>query len=132
MIIRSVSELKDTERHASGTGWESTRLLMAHDKMGFSLHETIVHEGQELTLQYHHHLEANFCIEGQGEVVEVASGKTHPLKPGSLYALNHHDAHIVRATHGSLRLVCVFNPALNGREKHVNGGYEPTVADDQA
>lgn len=132
MIVRSVSELKDTERHASAAGWESTRLLMAADGMGFSLHETIVHEGQDLTLQYRHHLEANFCIEGQGEVVEVATGKIYPIKPGSLYALDHHDAHIVRATRGPLRLVCVFNPALNGREKHVNGGYEPTVTDAQA
>jgi L-ectoine synthase len=39
--------------------------------------------------------------------------------PGTLYALDQHDAHfLVASPHEDLRLVCVFSPALNGDEVH--------------
>jgi L-ectoine synthase len=59
-------------------------------------------------------------------VVDVATGKTYPLKPGTLYALDKHDRHIVRALKGDLRLVCIFCPAPTGRETHrSDGSYAP-------
>ncbi|WP_331000070.1 ectoine synthase [Acetobacter garciniae] len=124
--MRDISELRNTERFAAGPGWESTRLLLACDRMGFSLHETHVHPGQDLHLEYRHHLEANYCVGGEGEVVNCATGEVHPIYPGVLYALDRNDAHILRATTSTLRLICVFDPAVNGTERHVNGGYEPT------
>ena len=126
MIVTTLDDIRGGHRHASGPGWESRRLLVKSDRMGFSLHDTIVKEGAELHLHYTHHLEANYCIAGQGEVVEVKTGRTHPIRPGTLYALDQNDEHILRATNGDLRLVCVFNPPLTGRERHrSDGSYAP-------
>lgn len=72
------------------------------------------------------HYETNYCIAGAGEVFDVATGKTHPIAVGTVYALNQHDEHILRALKGDLHLVCVFNPPLAGTETHnAHGGYDP-------
>ena len=45
---------------------------------------------------------------------------------GMVYALDKNDAHILRATRGDLKLVCVFFPALTGSETHCpDGSYAP-------
>jgi L-ectoine synthase len=125
MIIRTLSEITDTERDVSGPGWRSRRILLNEDQMAHSLHWTEIAAGSELTLWYKHHLEANLCIKGEGEVVDIATGAVHPLGVGSLYALDIHDRHIVRA-HTDMTLVCVFTPALTGRETHdADGSYNP-------
>jgi len=122
MIVRSVTSITDTPRHVSGEGWDSKRLIVADDMVGFSVHDTTVLEGAELELEYKHHVEANYCFGGEGEVVELSSGHIFPLQPGTVYVLDQHDRHIVRARKGNLRLVCVFNPALAGGETHASDG----------
>ena len=124
MIVRTLDEIINTPRHVSGETWQSRRILLKSDGMGFSLHDTLIREGTEQRLHYKHHLEANYCISGRGEVVDVKTGKTFPILPGTLYALDQHDEHILRATNGDLRLICVFNPPLTGQEKHqADGSY---------
>ncbi|MFK8079896.1 MAG: ectoine synthase [Granulosicoccus sp.] len=124
MIVRKLADVVKSWRHATGEGWESRRIVLADDAMGFSLHDTLVKEGAELHLEYKNHLEANYCIEGKGEVENVATGERHPIQPGTMYALDNHDKHILRAIEGDIRLVCVFSPALSGRETHdAQGGY---------
>ena len=115
MIVRNLSEILGTWRHASGEGWESRRIVLADDGMGYSMHDTLVKEGAELELEYKNHLEANYCIEGIGEVENVATGERHPIQPGTMYALNNNDRHILRAIKGDLRLICAFTPALSGQ-----------------
>ncbi len=128
MIVRTIDEIIGSARHVSGEGWESRRILLRADRMGFSLHDTIVKEGTEQRLHYKHHLEANYCISGRGEVVDVRTGKTFAIGPGTLYALDQNDEHILRAISGDLRLVCVFNPALTGQETHrADGSYAAPV-----
>ena len=78
--------------------------------------------GSEQELEYKHHLEANYCVSGEGEVVDVASGEVYPIRSGTLYALDKNDRHILRATKGELRLICVFYPALIGTEVHQPDG----------
>ncbi|WP_339857231.1 ectoine synthase, partial [uncultured Nisaea sp.] len=36
MIVRSYDECRDTDRHVVTEGWESVRMLLKDDKMGFS------------------------------------------------------------------------------------------------
>lgn len=49
----------------------------------------------------------------------------HKVGPGTLYALDGHERHLVRAT-TQMRMVCVFNPPLTGREVHdADGSYPP-------
>jgi L-ectoine synthase len=124
MIVIHSQDLTDTERHARGPGWESRRMIVKRDGVGYSVHETRVFEGAELHLHYKHHYEANYCMEGEGEVLDVATGERHAIRPGTLYALNLNDQHVLRATKGDLRLVCVFNPPLSGTETHrADGSY---------
>jgi len=126
MIVRTLEEIIGSPRHVSVKGWESRRILLCGDRMGFSLSDTIVKQGSEQRLHYKHHFEANYCIAGRGEVVDVKTGKTFAIVPGTLYALDEHDEHILRAISGDLRLVCVFNPPLTGQETHQpDGSYAP-------
>jgi L-ectoine synthase len=129
MIVRTLEDIIGSPRHVSGEGWQSRRMLLKMDGMGFSLHDTVIKEGAEQRLHYKHHLEANYCISGRGEVVDVKTGKSFAMRPGTLYALDRHDEHILRAISGDLRLVCVFNPALTGQEKHQADGSYAAPAD---
>ncbi|HEY0517997.1 MAG TPA: ectoine synthase [Ilumatobacteraceae bacterium] len=128
MIIVRSDDIANTDRHVSGPGWDSKRMIVKADGMGYSVHETRIFEGTESHLHYKNHLETNYCLAGEGEVVDVATGETFAIVPGTIYALDQHDEHIVRATNGDLHLVCVFNPPVAGTETHnADGGYEPAA-----
>ena len=91
--------------------------------MGFSFNVTTLKPGVEVRMRYHSHLEAVYCVAGQGSIEDEASGTVHPIAPGTLYALDQHDAHVLRSD-TVLELVCVFNPALVGTEtRDAAGGY---------
>lgn len=126
MIVTSVALKQGTDHHVKGDGWSSTRLLVRDDGLGYSLNDTHVQEGVEMHLKYKNHIETNYCVAGSGEVVDVATGKVYPLGPGSVYTLNKHDEHIVRAKRGGLHFVCVFTPPLVGTETHDEAGSYPT------
>jgi L-ectoine synthase len=114
VIIRHLDHVTTVEW---GNGL-SRRFLLEADGMGYTLTDTIVRAGTTSPLEYRNHLEACYCIEGKGEVT-AADGTTHPIEPGTLYALDQHDAHHLSAsTDGDMRLVCVFSPALKGQESH--------------
>lgn len=114
MIIRNLDDVRTVEW---GNGL-SRRFLLKTDGLGYTLTDTIVNAGSKSPLQYRNHLEACYCIDGSGEVIDEA-GNAHALTPGTLYALDQHDAHWLIADPGSdLRLVCVFAPALDGDEVH--------------
>ena len=123
MIIRTLDGIAGTARDVQGDGWRSRRILLRDDGMAHSLHWTEVPAGTVQNLWYKQHLEANLVISGTGEVEDVATGEIHRLAPGTLYALDKHDRHILRA-HTDLALVCVFTPALTGAETHdADGSY---------
>jgi L-ectoine synthase len=126
MIVRTVEGIAGTDRDVSGPGWRSRRIVLRDDGMNFSLHWTELPAGAEQQLWYKHHYEANLCVAGEGEVVDVATGETYRIEPGVMYALDQHDRHILRA-HTDLTLVCVFHPALSGGETHdADGSYLPS------
>ena len=75
-------------------------------------------------MHYQNHLESVYCISGYGEVESLEDGSVHPIEPGTLYILDQHDRHILRAFE-EMKMACVFNPALNGKEVHnAEGAYE--------
>ena len=131
MIVRSLDEIRGTDRDVATPNWVSRRLLLRSDRMGFSLHETTVHAGTETYIWYANHLEAVYCIEGEGEVETLADGSRHAIRPGVVYALDRHDKHYLRAR-TTMRLVCVFNPPLTGREVHDENGIYPLIEDEAA
>lgn len=125
MIVRSVDQIIDTEREIKGESWISRRLLLKKDGMGFSFHETIIPAGAELHLWYKNHLEAVYCVGGNGTIEDLGTGKTHPIHDGVIYALNNHDRHILRGGSEDMRLICAFNPPVTGAETHdADGSYE--------
>lgn len=116
MIVRKLDQLEGDHRVVSGPTWTSRRLLLASDKMGFSLHDTIIGAGTRTHMRYGNHLEAVYCIEGRGSVTTM-DGTEYRIEPGTVYALDQHDEHVLLAE-TELRLVCVFNPPLVGPEVH--------------
>ena len=124
MFVKTLQEILDTDAHIRGDGFESRRILLAADGLGYSFHDTVVRKGSVQRLEYKNHIEANYCIEGEGEVEEVATGRRWPLRPGTLYVLDQHDAHVIHATKSDLRFLCIFTPALTGQEIHdADGSY---------
>jgi len=123
MLVRMLSDILDTDRevYAQNNNWVSRRLLARADNMGFSLHDTIIFAKTETMIWYKNHLEAVYCIEGEGEIETAKDGTVYPIKPGTMYALNDHDKHFLRAFK-DMRLVCVFNPPLKGDEVHLEDG----------
>ncbi len=95
MIVRTLEDIIGTDRDVSGPGWLSRRLILRRDGMGASVHDTTVTEGAELHIHFKHHFETNYCVGGEGEVVDVATGRTYPIRPGTVYALDKNDEHIL-------------------------------------
>jgi L-ectoine synthase len=124
MIVRTLKDARSTSRRVVTDNWESVRLLLKSDGMGFSFHITTIYPGKANEMWYQNHLEAVFCLSGRGKLKDQASGKEHTIEPGVIYALEKHDQHVLTATE-ALTLACVFNPPLNGKEVHnEEGAYE--------
>ncbi len=126
MIVRNLKEAAETGRKivSPDGNWDSTRLLLKDDGMGFSFHITTIYKGADFRMHYQNHLESVYCISGRGEVESLEDGRVHPIEPGTLYILDRHDRHILRAFE-EMKMACVFNPPLNGREVHnAEGAYE--------
>lgn len=124
MIVKTLNDVLGTDREVDTPNWTSRRLLLKDEGMGFSLHDTLIKEGTATPMWYRNHLEAVYCIEGSGEVETESDGRVHPIEPGTVYALDRHDKHILRA-HTRLRMVCVFNPPVSGDEVHDESGAYP-------
>lgn len=128
MIVRTLHDTEGSESHVFAPTWNSRRLLLARDGMGFSLHDTIIDAGTETPMWYRNHLEAVYCIDGEGTLEDCATGEVHRIEAGTMYALDQHDRHVLRAT-TRMRMVCVFNPPCTGRETHDDDGAYPLLTD---
>ena len=125
MKIVRLQDLKGTDREVEGPNWVSRRFLLKKDGMGFSFHETVIPAGAELPMWYKNHLEAVYCVAGNGSIEDLETGEVHAIEDGTLYALDKHDRHILRGGSEDMRLVCAFNPPVTGRETHdADGAYE--------
>ena len=125
MIVRDFNKLKDTDRSVSDARWNSVRMLLADDGMGFSFHITTLEAGSEHTFHYKHHFESVYCMSGRGSITDLGTGETHEIRPGVMYALNLHDRHTLRAEE-DLVMACCFNPPVTGTEVHrEDGSYAP-------
>lgn len=131
MIIRKLKQIRASDNNVKSDGWESARLLLKDDQMGFSFHVTTMFAGGELKMHYQNHLEAVLVLKGRGTIEDLDSGETHELRPGVMYALDKHDRHIVRPETDILT-ACVFNPPVTGREVHDENGAYPAETDAKA
>lgn len=128
MIVKHLDDIIGSKDDIHAATWISRRLLLRKDGMGFSMHDTIIKAGTETFIWYKHHVEAVYCIEGEGEI-EPEGDKIYPIVPGMLYALNGNEKHLLRAK-TQLRMICVFNPPVTGTEVHDEQGIYPLIEDE--
>ncbi|MFD4431256.1 ectoine synthase [Nocardia sp. NPDC058497] len=131
MIVRTTAEITGTDRDVAGPGWRSKRIVLAGDRVGFSFHETTIEAGTVHEFHYQNHVEAVWLIEGEGSLLDLDNRTVHQLGPGSMYLLDGHERHQVNAR-TRLRMLCVFNPPVTGREIHDENGVYPLVVEEEA
>ena len=118
MFVRNLKQVEETSHFVEWGSGTSHRLLTERDGMGFTVCHTIVRAGTSSLLEYRNHLEACYCIAGKGEVEDMA-GNVFPILPGDIYVLDKNDKHYLRGGEiEDLILVSVFNPPLEGTERH--------------
>ena len=78
----------------------------------------------KIKMHYINHLESVYCISGHGEIIDLKNDQAFEITPGTLYALNDNDEHILSCDN-EMKLACVFNPPIKGDEVHnKQGAYE--------
>ncbi len=121
MIVRDFHAEQKTNRRVAAEQWESVRLLLADDGMGFSFHITTIAAGSTHTFHYKNHFESVYCVSGKGTIEDLAKGEVHEIRPGVMYALDQHDKHTIRCEE-EMVLACCFNPPVTGKEVHREDG----------
>ena len=121
MIVRTGEDVIGTKGEVRGDKWRSLRFLHKEDGMGVTLVDALLDPGFDMVLWQKNHLEACYCIEGEGTVEDLESGRVHEIKAGTLYAMNDHDRHRIRAI-TRMRVICTFVPPLTGDEVHDGDG----------
>jgi L-ectoine synthase len=121
VFVRSIDDIIGTDLDVQWGAGKSRRLIVRRDGMGFAVAETQVLPGTDVLLEYKNHLEACYCIEGTGEIVD-STGRVYPISPRVIYALDQHDKHRLRAL-TEMRLLSIFCPPIQGHERHdLNSG----------
>ncbi|MEG6508349.1 ectoine synthase [Methyloligella sp. 2.7D] len=132
MLVIDLEEVRASDRNVVADEWESARMLLKKEGMGFSFHITKLYAGKEIHIHYKNHLESVYVISGEGTIEDLGTGEVHELRPGILYALNNHDRHILRPK-TEIVTACVFNPPVTGREVHdETGAYPADTSDEEA
>ncbi|HET7415706.1 MAG TPA: ectoine synthase [Arthrobacter sp.] len=128
MLVTHLNDLDDSERDIKSETWRSRRLVLGREGVGFSFHDTVIYAGTTSTFWYANHIEAVYCVGGEGELTNEETGETFPIKDGTLYLLDKHEKHTVRAK-TDLRMACTFNPPVTGREVHDENGVYPLITE---
>lgn len=128
MKVIHIEDLDGGERDIDQENWRSRRFVLAGDKVGFSFHDTLLRAGTESEFWYANHVECVYVYEGTGTLINRDTGEEHDLRPGTVYLLDNHDRHTVRAK-TDIRTACVFNPPVTGREVHDERGVYPLLAE---
>lgn len=123
MKVIDITDIAFTDREVAcpSGGFTSFRFLLESDGMGFSLHKTVIPAGDIQFWHYKNHLEACYCVSGEGILTNTDTGKRHRIIEDRVYALDMHDPHSFKAIK-DVTLICVFNPPLKGREVHESDG----------
>jgi L-ectoine synthase len=123
MILKTTADLAGTKGEVKTKLWSSYRFLHKEDGMGVTLTDAVLEPGLDQVFWYKNHLEAVYCLEGEGTLEDLATGKVYAIRPGTLYALDKHDRHRLKVT-SRMRVVCTFVPPLLGGEMHdADGSY---------
>jgi L-ectoine synthase len=123
MFVRTLDDLVPGKGVIRTPFWSSHRLLHKDDGMGVTLTDATLEPGLDQIWWYKHHLETVYCLEGEGILEDLVSGRRYQIKPGTLYALDKHDRHRLQVNR-RMRVICTFVPPLVGGEIHdAEGSY---------
>ncbi|TDC99448.1 L-ectoine synthase [Nonomuraea deserti] len=123
MLVRTLEDVLGTSRDVDWGNGTSRRLVVAADERGYAITDTYVRPGTQTLLRFDRHLEACYCIEGNGRVETTEGG--WDLRPGTLYSAELGEEHRLLSETG-MRLICVFNPPLRGDERHDSNPDKPS------
>ena len=126
MIVRSTADIEGTDRETVGPTFLARRLLLSRDGMGYSFHDTTLYTGTKTDMHYKNHLESVYCIEGKATLTDHDNGEVYDIQPGTIYVLNGNEKHTLEIEE-TVRMICVFTPALVGQEVHDEEGAYPLV-----
>src|SRR5699024_7696947 len=98
MIVTQLEALNDTERDVTSETWRSRRIVLAREGVGFSMHDTVIYAGTTSTFHYENHIEAVYCVEGEGTLTNEETGEVHPLRDGTPYLPDGQAKHTAHAT----------------------------------
>ncbi|GAA1806773.1 ectoine synthase [Nesterenkonia flava] len=129
MYTLHIDDLNGTDRDIDEPNWRSRRMVLAKEKVGFSLHETTLRAGTHNEFWYANHIEAVYCVGGKGTLTNLETGEKHEITDGFLYLLDGHEKHQVDVEE-EMRMVCVFNPPVTGREVHDENGVYPLIREE--
>jgi L-ectoine synthase len=82
MFKRSLGDVEQSDFFVEWGNGTSHRMLTEMDGMGFTVCHTVVRAGSESVLEYRNHLEACYCIAGEGEVEDM-QGNVLPIGPAT-------------------------------------------------
>ena len=129
MIVRSLADIEGTDRETSAPTFIARRLLLARDGLGYSFHDTTLHTGSQTNMHYKNHQETVYCIEGKATLTDHTNGEVYTIEPGTVYVLDGHEKHTLDVEQ-TVRMICVFTPALVGQETHDEEGAYPLLEPD--
>ena len=127
MKVIDTIDLVGTDRvvECPNGGFVSHRILLESDKMGFSMHRTMIPAGKLQHWHYKYHLEACYCLAGRGLLTNLKTMEQFEIIPDVTYVLDNHDDHFFQAIE-DVALISIFNPPVVGDEVHDSDGSYAT------
>ncbi len=131
MYVINRDDLNDTDRDVQSETWRDRRMVLGREGVGFSFprHRHLRRHALDVPLPEPHR--SRVLRAGRGTLTDEETGKTYPLSDGTMYLLDGHEKHTVVAN-TELRMACVFNPPVTGREVHDENGVYPLIIEETA
>jgi L-ectoine synthase len=112
------ADLLGTDRDVTHANYRTTRLLIAADDAGVGLTDITLEPGIEDTYGYDDRTEIAYCISGDATVRDLSSGEVREIGPGVLWVAPP-GSRFTFVARVPTRLVCIFDPPLEGSETGV-------------
>jgi L-ectoine synthase len=125
MLIKRKTDLQGTKNVVSTAAYTSTRFLLREDGIGLTLTDIYLNPGIDAVYHYPHHLEIAYCLEGKATLENLEDGIIHEVTPGFIWATTKERFRFKVLE--TVRLICVFNPALVGPEIADKDGSFPLL-----
>ena len=80
MIVRHLNDcVIDRKIEDPNGNWNSVRMLLKDDGMGFSFHITTIYANSSMKMHYMNHLESVYCISGTGIIKDVKINQEYKI-----------------------------------------------------